>query len=179
MTYRAVLWDFALDNHGYVTTQDARELGVPRIELAKLAARSKLTNVSYGLYRFEDAPTSRFDQYHEAVLRVGPGAHLTRDAVLSLHELALVNPQRIRVGVPRRHRAAVPEWIEVVRERIPAADLTTYDRIASVTVARALIDCRELVMTERLLQALDEATRRGLVRRGDRSRVEDALTGAG
>lgn len=175
MTYRNVLWEFALDNHGYVTTRDARELGVPQVELAKLAARVKLVNVSYGVYRFEDAPSSPWDQYHEAVLRVGEGAYLTRDAVLSLHDLALVNPRRIRVGLPRRNRSKLPGWIEVVREDIPAAELTTYDRIPSVTVARALIDCREIVMTDRLLEALDDAINRGLVRHRDRSRVEAAL----
>lgn len=175
MTYRHVLYGFALDNHGYVTTGDARELGVPPGELSKLAARSGLTNVGYGLYRFDEAPGSPHDQYHEAVLRVGEGAHLTRDAVLALHDLALVNPRRIRVGLPRRTEAQLPAWIEVVREDIPTEDLTSYDRIPSTTVARALIDCQGMVMRDRLLEALDDAVRRGLVRRRDRGRVESAI----
>ena len=175
MSYRRSLWDFALDNHGYVTTRDARHLGIPPGELAKLAARSGLSNVSYGVYRFDDAPHSPNDQFYEAALRVGEGAHLTRDAVLALHDLALVNPRRIRVGLARRTEAQLPDWIEVVREAVPAEDLTTYERIPSTTVARALIDCRGIVMRERLLEALDDSVRRGLVRRRDRSRVEDAI----
>jgi len=175
MTYRHLLWDFALDNYGYVTTHDARDLGVPTGELAKMAARGGLSNVSYGIYRFDDAPHSPHGEYHEAVLRVGEGAHLTRDAVLALHDLALVNPRRIRVGLSRRTEAQLPDWIQVIREDIPVEDRTTYERIPSTTVARALIDCREIVMQERLLEALDDATRRGLVRRRDRAAVEAAI----
>lgn len=175
MTYRRQLWEFALDNYGYVTTQDARDLGVPPGELAKLAARSGLRSVSYGIYRFDDAPYSSRDQYFEAVLRVGAGAYLTRDAVLAMHDLALVNPRGIRVGLPRRTEARLPGWIEVVREQIPEQDLTNYERIPSVTVARALVDCRGIVMRERLLEALDDAVRQGLVRRRDRDRVESAI----
>lgn len=177
MTYRHLLWESALDNYGYVTTRDARDLGVPPGELSKLAARTGLSSISYGVYRFDDAPRSPQDEYCEAVLRVGEGAHLTRDAVLALHDLALVNPRRVRVGLPRRTEAQLPEWIEVVREDIPAEDLTSYDRIPSTTVARALIDCRGIVMRDRLLEALAVATQRGLVRRRDRSRVEDAIQG--
>lgn len=175
MTYRGQLWDFALDNHGYVTTRDAQSLGVPPGELAKLAARTGLTSISYGVYRFDDAPHSPHDEFYEAVLRVGEGAHLTRDAVLAMHGLALVNPQRIRVGLPRRTEARLPDWIEVVREDVPDEDLTTYGRIPSTTVARALIDCRGIVMRERLIDALDDAVARGLVRRRDRGRVDVAL----
>ena len=173
--YRRTLWEFALDNHGFVTTDDARSLGVPAVELRKIAARGGLHHVAYGVYRFDDAPNSRFDEYHEAVLRVGEGAHLTHDAVLALHELALVNPRRVRVGLGRRSKAQLPDWIELVRQDVPDGDLTTFEGIPSTTVARALIDCRGIVMRDRLLEALDEAARRGLVRRRDRGRVEAAI----
>lgn len=175
MTYRRMLWELALDNHGFVTTQDARDLGVPAVELSKLGSRGGLRHVAYGLYRFDDVPSSVVDQFHEAVLRVGDGAHLTRDAVLALHDLALVNPRRTRVGLRRRSEARLPDWIEVVRENLPDGDLTVYDGIPSATVARALIDCRTIVMRDRLLEALDEASRQGLVLRSDRRRVAEAL----
>jgi hypothetical protein len=96
-----------------------------------MAARGGLSNVGYGIYRFDDAPHSPHDEYHAAVLRVGEGAHLTRDAVLALHDLALVDPRRIRVGLPRRTEAQLPDWLQVVREDDPVEDLTTYDRIPS------------------------------------------------
>lgn len=173
--YRKALWDFALDNHGFVTTDDADQLGVPAVELRKIAARGGLSHAAYGVYRFDDAPPSPYDEYHEAVLRAGEGAHLTMDAVLAMHELALVNPRRIRVGLARRSKATLPDWVEVVRQDVPVEDLTTYQRIPSATVARALIDCLGIVMRGRLLEALNDATRRGLVRRRDRAAVERAI----
>ncbi|MDR2372899.1 MAG: hypothetical protein LBD77_02095 [Bifidobacteriaceae bacterium] len=39
MAARDVLWDVAVDQYGYVTAHDARDLGVPVVELGKLAAR--------------------------------------------------------------------------------------------------------------------------------------------
>lgn len=88
-------------------------------------------NVAYGLYRFEDVTHTAHDQFAEAVLRVGMGAHLTGDAVLAFHELALVVPRRIRVGTDRRVRANLPEWIHVVREELPEDDLTIYEGVRS------------------------------------------------
>ncbi len=164
-TYRRRLRDRALDQYGYVTTRDAAELGVPATELRKIAGRGGVEHVAYGLYRFDDIPRDGHDQFMEAVLRVGPKAYLTHDAVLALHDLGLVNPRRIRVGTPRRARPRLPGSIEIVRRRLPAADLTVYEGIPSATVARALLDCRELVMRERLIDATRDATRRGLLRR--------------
>ena len=48
MSYRSTLREFAQEQHGYVTTRDARALGVPPIELRKLAGRGALTNVARG-----------------------------------------------------------------------------------------------------------------------------------
>jgi predicted transcriptional regulator of viral defense system len=102
---------------------------------------------------------------------VGPDAHLVGDAVLALHDLGLVNPRRIRVAVPHRDRHELPDYIEVVRETIPEADRTQYEGIPATTVARALLDCRETVMTDRLIAAAHEAARTGLLRRREAARV--------
>lgn len=52
----------------------------------------------------------------EAVLRIGQDAYLTHDAVLSLHNFALVNPSVIRVGTPKRTWAHHPEWLQVIKQ---------------------------------------------------------------
>ena len=120
-TNRRVLFDRALDQYGYVTTRDADELGVPPVELRKIAQRGGVEHVAYGLYRFDDVPRTGRDQFMEAVLRVGPDAYLSHDAVLALHELALVNPRRIRVGTPKRARPQLPAYIEVIQRRLEPA----------------------------------------------------------
>lgn len=174
-TYRRRLHDRALDQYGYVTTLDAAELGVPPVELRKLAGRGGLEHVAYGLYRFDDVPRTGRDEYMEAVLRVGRDAYLTHDAVLALHDLGLVNPRRIRVGTPHRARARMPEYIEVVQQHLEPAELTTYEGIPSATVARALLDCRGILMGDRLADAAREAARQGLLRRSEAEGVLAAV----
>jgi predicted transcriptional regulator of viral defense system len=164
-THRRVLRNLALDQYGYITPTDAEALGVPAIELRKIAQRGGLDHVAYGLYRFADIPITEFDTFMEAVLRCGPDAHLTHDAVLALHGLALVNPRRIRVGSPHRVRRTLPDSIEVIREHVAPDDLTSYEGIPSTTVRRALLDSRDIVMIDRLVEATEEAGRRGLVPR--------------
>jgi len=97
-----------------------------------------------GLYRFDDIPPSRYDQFYEALARVGGDAHLTGDAVLALHELALVIPRQVRVGTSRRVRAALPAWIKIVRESADLDDLTRYE-------LRSKIDRRVLAGREDVL----------------------------
>lgn len=175
MNYRQTVREIALDQYGYVTTRDAADVGVPAVELRKLAARGALTNVAYGLYRLADTRPTEYDQFAEALLRVGDGAYLRGDAVLALHQLALVNPRRIRVGVPRRVRTALPEFIDLHEEEIPEADLTVYEGLRSTTVARALVDCRGQVMAERLLDGAKEAKAEGLLTAREYARVRRAL----
>lgn len=177
-TNRRRLRDRALDQYGYVTTRDAGELGIPVVELRKVAHRGGLEHVAYGLYRFDDIPRTDRDQYMEAVLRVGADAHLSHDAVLALHNLGLVNPRRIRVGTPRRSRPQLPAYIEVVQRRLEPAECTVYEGIPSATVARALLDCRGLVMRDRLVEAGHEAARLGLLRRSEAARILAQLESA-
>ncbi len=162
-TYRRRAWELAIGQYGYVRSADAHQLGIPVVELGKLAARGQIRHVAYGLYRFDDLPPTRYDQFFEAVARVGSDAHLTGDAVLALHNLALVNPRRIRVGTARRVRTQLPEWIQVVNETVDTSDLTTYELIPSTTVAHAMAACSDTVMSERLLTAVDDARRQGLL----------------
>jgi predicted transcriptional regulator of viral defense system len=174
-TYRRQLHERALEQYGYVTTRGAAQLGVPAWAVRQIAARGGLTRRAHGVYRFDDIPATDRDEFMEAVLLVGEGAHLVADAVLALNHLAVVNPRRLRVGTPRRVRIATPANVEIERRDDHAEDLTAYDGIPATTVARALLDARGLVMTERLAEATHEARERGLLRRGEADEVLAAL----
>lgn len=174
-TYRRALRERALDQYGYITTRDADELGVPAGELRKLAHRGGLEHLAYGLYRFEDVPRTGKEQFMEAVLRVGHDAHLTGDAVLALHDLALVNPRRVRVAAHERIGRKLPEFIEVVRTNVPESERTRYEGIPATTIARALRDCKGTVMKGRLIDAAHEAARIGLLRRKEATRILEEL----
>jgi len=164
-----------MGQYGYVTAADAHELGIPMVELGKLAARGQIRHVAYGLYRFDDLPPTRYDQFFEAVVRVGGDAHLSGDAVLALHNLALVNPRQVRVGTTRRVRAELPEWIKVVNEAVDPEDLTRYELIPSTTVAHAIRACRDTVMSDRLLTAVGDARREGLITATEERQLRDEI----
>jgi predicted transcriptional regulator of viral defense system len=174
-TYRRQLHQQAVGQYGYITTRDAEQLGVPDWAVRQLAARGGLTRRGRGVYRFDDVPPTANDDFMEAVLAAGEGAHLVSDAVLALHGLADVNPTRIRVGTPRRARLKVPKTIEIVARRDQPEDLTAYEGIPATTVARAILDARGIVMNERLVAAAKDAADRGLLRRRETDKVLAAL----
>ncbi|MCW2538319.1 MAG: hypothetical protein JWN95_44 [Frankiales bacterium] len=178
MTFRDELRDVALDQHGYVTTRDAARLKIPPIELRKLASRGKLENVARGVYRFPDLPREHGDEYAAAVLTAGDDAYLTGLSVLALHELAQVNPRTIDVGTDKRVRLARPGAIRVIRQNVPASDRTVYVGIPSVTVARAIKDAIQTVMSTRLVQAAGDARARGLLTRSEHTEIVEKLNAA-
>lgn len=93
-TYREQAWEIAVGRHGYVTTREAVQRGIPGIELVKMAARGKVRHIAHGVYRFDELPATDLAPYYEAVLRVGDDSFLFGDAVLALHNLANVNPKK-------------------------------------------------------------------------------------
>jgi predicted transcriptional regulator of viral defense system len=176
-TARRKLHERALERYGYITTRDATELGITLNALHVLVNRGGLTRVAHGVYRFDDVPATERDAYMEAVLSVGEDAFLMGDGVLALHNLALVNPPRLRVGTRRRRYRMLPATIEMVVADISDEDLTVYEAIPCTTVGRALTDCVGIVMTERLIEAANEAAARGLLRRNEAARVLAQLGG--
>ena len=176
--YRSALYALAAEHHGFVTTEMAKAIGVPAVEVRKLAARGGMSNIARGLYRVDGIDGGDRAPYAEAVLRVGEDAHLVGDSVLALHHLALVNPRRIKVGTPRRVRRHLPAHIQLVHTRTDPADLTEYDGIPSMTVAAALRDSIGTMMPDRLREATERAVDEGLVRRRDASALLAKIEGA-
>lgn len=179
-TNRRRLREVALQQYGYFTTRDAARLSISLNALNALVQWGGITRTAYGVYRFDadDIPVTGREGYMEAVLAVGPGAFLYADAVLALHDLALVNPVRIRVGSARRVRkGTLPPTISIVRVHVPEEDLEVYEGIPCTTVARALLDCVGIVMTDRLIDAANDAAERGLLRRKEREGVLAQLEG--
>lgn len=165
--YRSALYALAAEHHGFVTTEMATAIGVPSVEVRKLAARGGMSNVARGLYRVEGIDGGDHAPYAEAVLRVGDDAHLVGESVLAFHDLALVNPRRIKVATPHRVRKDLPSHIEVVHTRTDPTDLTEYDGIPSMTVAAAIRDSIGTVTPDRLREAVERSVDEGLVRRRD------------
>jgi predicted transcriptional regulator of viral defense system len=179
-TYRSELRAVAVEQHGYVTVDDTVRLGIPDDMLDRLLRSGDLIGLDDGLFRLDAVPTSRRHKLAEAVLRVGPDAYLSHDAVLALHDLADHRPDRVRVGTPRpvpsaRRPEHWPHGVEVLHRALPATELTRYGGIRSATVARALLDCRTLLPVRVLADAADRAAELGLLLRRERHEVLAAL----
>ena len=172
--YRDVVREIALDQYGYVTTRDAAEAGVPPGELPKLAARGGLENVAYGLYRVPDVRPTEFDQFAEALLRVGAGAYLHGESVLALFGLADVNPRHIKVAVPRRARPTLPPYVKLTQVT-GNVHTVFYAGLAAQPVADAILECRGRIETTRLLGAAKQARAKGLLTTAEWKRVQRGL----
>ena len=140
MTYRDDLWDVAAGNHGVITTTEAEEAGVPAVEVRKLAQRGVLRRLAHGVYLHRQVPRDRFTDAAEAVATGGEDAFLDWDAVLSLYDLALVDPSVVRVGVTRRYRGSPRAHVRVTRRRPPPGDedLTFHGGVRGLTINQAL-----------------------------------------
>jgi predicted transcriptional regulator of viral defense system len=183
VTVRDDLWDVAVDQYGYVTAHDAHDLGVPVVELGKLAARGKLERVSYGVYRFPQWPVSANDSLIEAVLWTRDRkAALSHETALALHELSDVNPDKTHVTVAPKSRA-------LQRKRIPAAYAVHYQRlrddqigwwehIPTVTIPTAIDQCVDThVRPDLVLEAIAAAGRLGRITPQAAERLEAKLRG--
>jgi predicted transcriptional regulator of viral defense system len=169
MTTRDDLWSVALDQYGYVTTHDAVSLGVPEVELRKLAHRRKLRRVFQGVYRFPEFPVSQNDQLMEAVLWTrDPLAVLSHETALDVRELSDLNPNVIHVTVPRRknpiRRLEAPEAFVVHYEDLTPEQRGWWDEIPCVTVEKAIDQAIvSLPRPDLVTQAIEQAESQGLI----------------
>jgi hypothetical protein len=159
-----VLRRYAADHQGVVTGAAAATLGVRAVELLDRVLVGELALIANDVYRLYDLITP-LTEYAEAVALAGPGAALADDAVVAMHDLASVNPRRIRVAVPRPlpDDVRLPVTVEVVVRELAPEDITEVEGIPTMTVAAALRACRGRVLTGRLLQGVDRALEGGLL----------------
>jgi len=162
MTYYDDIYERAADNYGLITSADAREMGIPVVELGKLYKRGRLNRVGHGIYRiFHYTPTA-LDGYADAVALVGQGAYLFGESVLAMHNLAPTNPATIKVATPNIVRKNLPPYIAIIM-RNSNEQIALYEGIPSQSVANAIRTCMKTMMSDRLLGAVSEARKQGLI----------------
>ena len=110
MSYLAKLLEVAGEQRGFVTVRDGEGVGVPAIELRKMASRGVLVRSGHGLYRIVSFSAQRHDEYKAANLWADGEGVTSHESALSLWELCDVNPRMINVTVPRRMRRAGPSY---------------------------------------------------------------------
>ena len=180
MTYYNQIFEEAIGNYGIISSARAREIGIPPIELVKLARRGRLRRRGYGVYKlvqYSPAPDG-LDAYADSVALVGDGAYLYAQSVLAMHHLCPTNPARIYVATPKRCRRALGDGIVVVDER-PCDEIEWYDGIPSQAVAQAIRASRGAVMDDRLVEAVDTALRKELIDRETSRKIKKEFHGTG
>ena len=170
MTQYDDICEEAIGNYGLISTERAAELGVHRKELYDWVRLGRMEKCGRGLYRITHYLPTEYDHYAMAVALVGGEAWLWGDAVLAMHNLALVNPVRYKVATKRNVRRELPEWIEVVH-RFDKADVDEFNGIPCQNLASVFIDYKDSLMRDRILQAIQEASNKSLLNVSDMERL--------
>ncbi|MBS9535467.1 type IV toxin-antitoxin system AbiEi family antitoxin domain-containing protein [Mycobacterium sp. M1] len=181
ITHMAI-WDqlvgLAAEQHGYVTTRDARDIGVDPVQLRILAARGRLEHTGRGVYRVPVLPRGEHDDLAIAVSWAQGRGVISHESALSLHALADVNPSRIHLTVPRNNhpRAAGGELYRLHRRDLQPTDITSIDGIPVTTAARTIKDCLTSGTDPyQLRAAIEQAEAAGTVRRAAATELRAAL----
>lgn len=143
-TAREQLWDVAIDQYGYLTQGDARELRIDRLAVDMLCSRGQLERVAHGVYRFPQFPVTAYDPYMLAVLWTGtPAACLSHDTALAAYEVCDINPDRIHITVPRsrRIRRAGGELYVVHQQDLNDHQIGWWQQIPTATLPTAMFQC--------------------------------------
>jgi predicted transcriptional regulator of viral defense system len=165
----AVLAEFAGERHGFVTPDDARDLGVNPMNLVRLAERGQIERRGNGVYRFPLVPPSSFDAYMEATL--WPRTHagiLSHQTALSIYDLSDVNPSKIHITLPRSHRVrrTIPASYRLHHEDLEPKQVTRVEGIPIVTPDHAIRQTHRAHLGAALVaQAIDHGERSGRLTR--------------
>lgn len=171
MSYYDDIYEIAVDNHYLITTEEASEAGIPPVELAKLAYRGKLENISRGLYRLARWVPDESYPYAEAVARMGEGSYLYGESVIAMLDLAPTNPAYMFVACPKRTRRKLPANIRVEKAR-PEDTVAFYEGVPSQHVKDAIIAAKSSMPADRLEVAAKQAREKGYLLTGDFENLE-------
>jgi len=159
------LAELANENHGFITTEDARALDIDPINLVRMAERGQLERRGHGLYRFPLTLPGPLDAYMEAALWPrGAEGVVSHASALELYELSDVNPRQIHVTVPRAHRIRrqVPAAFRIHHEDLHPDDIGLFEGIPVVVPVRAIHQADQAKLGPALLaQAIDHGERNG------------------
>lgn len=168
----------AAENYGYLTGEDARELGVPIGTLNALARRGQLDRVERGIYRVPLVPPSRLDQYLLATLWPDGRGAISHESALDLYGISDVNPARLHVTVPSTYRThrKTPALYVLHHEDLADHDRASFEGIPTVSVAKAILQAHEHHLRHSLVeQAIDEAEREGWLPRRQATKLRSQL----
>jgi predicted transcriptional regulator of viral defense system len=173
------LTEMAADRQGLVRTEDAAEIGYAAGALDTMARRGQLERVGHGVYRVPFVGVGALSAYMAAALWPrGVQGVLTHDTALDLWDVCDINPSKIHITVPRRHRPqrAIPDGYVIHREDLDPTDITAIEGVPVVILEAAIRQCAESHVGPDLLeQAVRHGRERGLLRRRQAQQLTEDL----
>ena len=176
MTYYNRIFEEAIGNYGLITSSQAKAIGIPPVELVKLAKRGRLIRLGYGVYKlsqYSPAPDGR-DAYADSLTLVGEDAYLYGQSVLAMHHLCPTNPARIYVATPNRVRKQLNKGIAVIGS-LPCDDMEWYEGLPSQSIPLAIRTSFKVIMPERIREAIATALRKELIDQFTAKKLEEEL----
>ena len=177
------LAQYAAENYGYVSGEDARNLGVPMGTLNVLARRGQLERVAHGIYRVPLIPPSSLDEFMLATLWPGGRGRISHESALGLFDMSDANPAKIHVTVPAAYRTHrhVPAMYVLHHEDLAEVDEANFEGIPVVSPVKAVRQSHARHLGRSLLeQAIDDGVRGGWLRGGQADELRaEVLGGAG
>lgn len=175
------IYERAAEQNGYVTTAQAKDVGVSKHALSKMAARGTLERVSHGVYRLVQFPHAAMDPYMEASLWPTPiRAVISHETALSIYGLSDVNPATVHITMPTawRIRRKIPKNLEIHRLDLGENDVNIYEGVPVTTPERTIRDCHAAQLGSSLIrQAILDGRRTGHLRVRQARNLERELLG--
>lgn len=158
LSNRAKLYEIAADTKGIITLATAEEVGVPAVEVRKLAHRGALKRIGQGVYIVPFFAHSQARDALEAVKVVNEDAFIRGESVLSMLNIGLANPRKIQVGTKKRIRRNVPNHIAI--EQIPPrkeVEITYYQDVPCESLSSVFEGLIGKEIMSRLERSIQEA----------------------
>ena len=168
------LYDVASGQGGYFTSRQALDAGYGDNLHPYHVRAGNWVRERRGVYRLTQFPQpSRPDlivlQLWSRNRQDEPQGVFSHTTALTLHDLSDAMPAKVDMTVPPgfRRMAAIPGVLRLHRGGVPKRDAETIEGVRVTTPLRTLIDVivEGALAPEVLVQAVDQAIRRGLVRR--------------
>ena len=173
------LREVALDQHGFVTYQQALDQGITPQSLSMLTKRGRLERVAHGVYRVPQVPASPYGQLMKAVLWTGaPEACLSHGTALDAYDVCDINPTMIHVTVAKNRRIARKggEGYNIHRQDLEPRMRTWWEEIPIVTLPVAIEQCiKSKEPTYLLRQAIERGAKLGRLIPEDIERLQRLL----
>ncbi|MSP63415.1 MAG: hypothetical protein EXR72_24345 [Myxococcales bacterium] len=169
------LYELAAPQAGYFTLQQARQAGYSAPLIEYYVRTGRVERVGRGLFRLAHFPPGEHEDLVVIWLWSQRRGVFSHETALMLQDLSDVLPATKRLTVPsewRKRRLRVPAGVLLHYGDLAEAEISWVGAIPITKPLRTIVDCATAGMTPDLLsQAIDQATRRGLVSRGEIKRA--------